>query len=411
MPLFLELFSMHRGLILLGLLLMMTTAGSAWADGPYTPKRDDELVDRLPQKVGSAADRAAARQMRAALRQSPNQLPLAIPLAQAAVGRFRSTGDPRELGQAQAVLAPWWNMPAPPPAVRLLRAVIRQSQHDFQSALTDLDQLLADQSVPLPLRAQAELTRAAALQVQGRWREAGLGCARLASLRYAALGTGVQLHGLVCTAELDSLQGRTTQADATLDKLTHTPTAPQGWISLIRSESAERRGDPAAGALFKQALAAEADIYSRAAYADWLLGAKQWAAAANVLLDYDRTAENDTAAMPDPLLLRLAIAWLGAKDARAPAAVADLQARFDAATLRGDTSHGRERARFHLDVKPDAQTALTEARGNWEVQKEPADAILLVRAARAAGKPAEAEPVWKFVKDTGLTDVRLGSAP
>ena len=115
--------------------------------------------------------------------------------------------------------------------------------------------------------------------------------------------------------------------------------------------------------------------------------------------------------MPDPLLLRLAIAWLRAKDARAPHAVADLQARFDAATLRGDTSHGRERARFHLDVAPDAPLALTEASSNWLVQKEPADAILLVRAARAAGQPAAAEPVWRFVKEHGLNDVRLGSAP
>ena len=408
MPLFLDL-SMHRGLLLLGLLLM--TAGPAWADAPYTPQRDDELIERLPQRVGSAADRAAARQMRAALRQSPDQLPLAVSMAQAAIGRFRSSGDPRELGQAQAALAPWWRAAAPPPAVRLLRAIIRQSQHDFQTALTDLDALLADRAVPLPLRAQAELTRAAALQVQGRWREAGLGCARLASLGYAALGTAVQLHGLVCSAELDSLAGRALQANASLDQLAHTPTAPQSWISLIRAESAERRGDPAAGGLFKQALAAEADIYSRAAYADWLLGARQWSAAANVLLDYDREAEKDTAVMPDPLLLRLAIAWLGAKDARAPAAVADLQARFEAATLRGDTSHGRERARFHLDVKPDAQAALTEARGNWDVQKEPADAVLLVRAARAAGQPAAADPVWKFAKENGLADVRLGSAP
>ena len=396
--------------ILALVLLCLGMANVAQAD-PYTPKRDDELVERLPQKIGSAADRAAARQLRAALRQNPDQLPLALSLSQAAIERFRATGDPRELGQAQAALGPWWSAAVPPPAVRLLRAIIRQSQHEFASALIDLDALLADNATPLPVRAQAELTRAAALQVQGRWRDAAVGCARLASGRYAALGTGVQLHGAVCTAELDSLQGRVAQADASLDQLARAASAPQSWISLIRAESAERRGDPAAGAMFKRALAAEGDIYSRAAYADWLLGARQWNAAANVVLDYDRQAEKDTAAMPDPLLLRLAIAWVAAKDPRAQAAVADLQARFDAATLRGDMSHGRERARFHLDAKPDAALALAEARGNWDVQKEPADAILLVRAARAAGQPAAAQPVWQFVKENGLTDVRLGSAP
>ncbi|MFG6487222.1 hypothetical protein ACG04R_11120 [Roseateles sp. BYS78W] len=390
--------------------LVLSLAGTVAAE-PYTPRDDAELIERLPQRVGSAADRAAARQLRAALRQSPGHLSLAVEVSQAAINRFRSTGDPRELGQAQAALAPWWNAPKPPPTARLLRAVIRQSQHEFNGALADLDPLLIDPTTPLALRAQVELTRAAVLQVQGRWREAGEGCQRLAGPRYAALGAGVQLYGLVCTAELASLQGRTEQAKLLLDQLASTPTAPQAWISLVRAEGAERRGDPAAGALFRQARAAEGDIYSRAAEADWLVGAKRWTDAADVLLDYDRQAEKDTAALPDPLLLRLAIAWLGAKDSRAPAAVADLQARFDAATLRGDTSHGRERARFHLDVKPDPQTALADAVSNWRVQKEPADAILLVRAARAAGQPDAAAPVWAFVKETGLKDVRLGAAP
>ncbi|MET0518423.1 MAG: hypothetical protein ABW005_06260, partial [Burkholderiaceae bacterium] len=95
---------------------------------------------------------------------------------------------------------------------------------------------------------------------------------------------------------------------------------------------------------------------------------------------------------------------------RAGAAAADLQARFDAAELRGDLIHGRERARFHLDVAPAAAQALREAQGNWAQQKEPADALLLLRAARAAGQPAAAEPVWQFVRASGLHDVRLGSA-
>ncbi len=398
-----------KTLLLIGLLGPLTP-GLVYA-APYTPQHDDEIVERLPQRLGTAAERAAARQQRAALRQAPDQLPLALPLAEDAIDRFRNTGDPRELGQAQAALAPWWMSVMPPPPVRLLRAVIRQSQHEFPAALADLDQLLADKATPLPLRAQAELSRAAVLQVQGRWREAGEGCAHLAGLRYAALGTGVQLHGLVCSAELDSLQGRAEKASATLQQLAGVASAPQAWIALIRAEAAERRGDPAAGALFKAALAAHADIYARAAEADWLLGAQQWQAAAAVLLDYDHQAEQDTAALPDPLLLRLAIAWLQAKDPRALHAVADLQARFDAATLRGDTSHGRERARFHLDVVPNAQLALTEASSNWGVQKEPADAILLVRAARVAHQASAAEPVWTFVKQTGLSDVRLGSPP
>eukprot|EP01137_Pigoraptor_chileana_P036002 Opistho-2@30864 len=107
---------------------------------PYTPQREDELVERLPLRLGSAAERAQTRTLQARLRQDPHSLPLALALARAAIARARLLGDPRELGQAQAALAPWWQdtTGAVPPAVRLLRASVRQSQHEFAPALADL---------------------------------------------------------------------------------------------------------------------------------------------------------------------------------------------------------------------------------------------------------------------------------
>ena len=56
-----------------------------------------------------------------------------------------------------------------------------------------------------------------------------------------------------------------------------------GWLNLMRAELAQRRGDPAAGALFAAALEANADVYTRCAYADWLLDQRRPAAVVALL--------------------------------------------------------------------------------------------------------------------------------
>ena len=116
------------GLSRLGLIACLSLA--AWAHtpyafaAPYTPERDDEVLTTLPQRVGSSP--AAERAARARLRAAPDNLPLALALARQALAQSHLSGDPRELGLAQAALAPWWALAEPPAAVRLLRASVQQ---------------------------------------------------------------------------------------------------------------------------------------------------------------------------------------------------------------------------------------------------------------------------------------------
>jgi len=380
-------------------LLLLSLRGLA---SPYTPQADEEVLEQLPRRLAAVPRQGLA-------------LPQALGLAQAALQRARQEGDPRELGRAQALLAPWWHLPAPPPAVRLLRASLLQTQHQFDAALQDLDALLASAATPLALRAQAELTRAALLQLRGRWPEARSACTRLAGLSYAALGAAVEVHGRVCLAELDSLQGRNESAAAALAQLARYPQAPTAWTLLLRAELAERRGLAEAEALYRQALQAEPSIYTRAALADWLLARRRWAEAAALVLAH-QSNQAELMRLPDALLLRLAIAWRAGGDARASEAAAQLQERFEATALRGDGSaHARERARYALDVRPDAGAALQQAIANWALQREPADALLLWRAARLPGAPkplaAQArQAIEQFRRETGLNDARWSAA-
>ncbi|MCV2367734.1 tetratricopeptide repeat protein [Roseateles oligotrophus] len=366
----------------------------------YTPAHDQEVVQALPNRLD-----AGARAQRKELARHPQQLTLALATAQAAIVRARSHGAPRELGLAEAALAPWWGLEQAPPQVRLLRASVRQSQHDFATSLRDLDKLVAQPSrLPLQVQAQAGLIRASVLQVTGQLALARQACEALTEVRFASLGPALALPARACLAELRSLVGEPKQAAAELASLAR-QSPDDAWLSLLRAELAQRMGDSvAAEARYREALAASSggDIYTRGAYADYLLEQGRPAEALRLVEGAD--AESDA------LLLRRAIALkrLGSP-LLAPAAAA-LTARFEAARLRGENYHAREQARLALDVLGQAKPALQLALVNWAQQKEPADALLLQRAALAAGQPAAAEAELKRLALAGWIDMRLAGA-
>ncbi len=378
--------------------------------GVVVPSQDDEIVEQLPTHLGDPAQRRAARAAERAQREQlqahPEELDLALQASRDALDRGRRQGDPRELGTVEAALAPWWKLSAPPAQVRLMRATVHQSQHEFQAALQDLDALLAAPDVPLPVRAQAELTRSGVHQVLGHLSEAEASCERLMGRDYLALGSGARHNAQACLAELASLQGREAPAAAVLARLAGAATPADvglgpGWLQLIRAELAQRRGDASAGPLFVAALQANPDVYTLCAYADWLLDAGRPAEVLPLLQGHEAA---------DPVLLRLALAeraLYGAHDGRTRRDVRTLGERFAAALLRGDRSHGREQSRYELDLRGDRRAALRLAETNWHVQHEPADAVVLVRAAHAAGRDDVAESVWAYLKQTGGHDARL----
>jgi len=80
--------------------------------------------------------------------------------------------------------------------------------------------------------------------------------------------------------------------------------------------------------------------------------------------------------------------------------VKELAARFDAAMQRGDTVHQREQARFELKLRNDPSTALTLARKNWAVQKEPADIRIYLEAALQARDAASPVVEWVALNHT-----------
>jgi tetratricopeptide (TPR) repeat protein len=383
------LYSAMRSTLLICLLGALIFDCARAADDRYIPADDSVVVERLRERPLGRTD-LEFRSARAHLRMAPTVLPLALEVARQAIAIARRDGDPRFLGYAQAALTPWLSQADPPTSVRLLRATLMQSVHQFQSALDELNEVLRRN----PRDAQAWLTKASILQVLGRYEEAQGSCQQLPSM-------GAGFYAEACLAELQSLTGHASEGHQRLKALRESSQAAVdgSWLSLVLAEMEERMGDFGNAELhYHEALAQNPDAYTKAAYADYLLDRNR-APEVITLLEREQRA--------DPLLLRLAIAYRAEHRTELPAAIIALQSRFDAARLRGDRVHLREEARFELAVLDQPNVALPLALEDWSVQKEPADARILLQCADAAQQPKQAIGVVTFIQTNHWTDQRL----
>ena len=101
-------------------------AGAAWA-GPMVPASRDVVICRV-RASGEPRLRVV----------TPVSAEEAVVACRHWIGRARASSDPRDLGRARAALGRWWADADVPVEVRVLRAVIRQSLHEFGPALEDL---------------------------------------------------------------------------------------------------------------------------------------------------------------------------------------------------------------------------------------------------------------------------------
>jgi tetratricopeptide (TPR) repeat protein len=349
---------------------------------PHIPASDAQILAELP--VGARHGSLPARTLTA------TRLDIALPLAQFDISRARATGDLRFLGYAEAILAPWMRNPRVAPEVIVLSATILQSRHAFGASLVELDRALTAR----PDDAQAWLTRATVLRVLGRYQEALQSCGRLAAADPAVMN--------LCVQSIRGLTGHLQDAYAIIAAMAPQGLPPQilAWRYSELGEMAERLGnDAAAEHWLREGLQlAPDDFYMRSAFADVLLRNGRAAETLQLLKGYESM---------ESMLLRVAIAHHELRDGASTQADAQLTGAFDVEQRRGEAVHRREQARFLLDVERQPAAALAAAEQNWQVQREPEDALILLRAAQAAQQTPAADPARKFLRQTGLEDARL----
>jgi hypothetical protein len=387
-------------------LLLAASAPKPALAAPFTPQADSQVLERVPARATDPAAREM-QALRQAWRNAPQDLDTATRLAWRYQAEVARTGDPRYIGYLQAALQPWWQLSDPPADVRVLRAVVLQFDHQFDPALADLRTVLQAQ----PQHVQALAWQLAIQMVRADYAGARASCERLVPLVSPMVGAA-------CRAQVDAATGQGAAAAAALRGVLQRETqagrvdpAERLW-SLTRLAEIElhRGNNPAAQAAFDEALGLGLDdVYLQAAHADFLLDQGRAAEVVTRLKDRARA---------DVLLLRLALAAKATGDPSAAEATRELQARFDAARLRGDNSHRKEEARHALVLRGDLPLALKLARENFAEQREAADARVLLEAALAARDRSAAQPALQWLSDSrfdsvllrGLAD-RVGALP
>jgi tetratricopeptide (TPR) repeat protein len=367
-------------LLLAGMLLGLSPL--AWA-APHIPANDSLVLAELPPGIhhapASQSDLARSR------------VDVAVPLAQAYIARARATGDLRFLGYAENALDPWMKKTPIERHVLVLHATVLQSRHDFEGSLNELNQVIKTD----PDNAQAWLTRSTVLRVLGRYDEALESCTHLAKQADPDVVT-------LCEQTLQALRGHLQTAYDTVVNLRFASASPDviAWRDSELGEMATHLGkDEEAESWFRQGLqASHDDFYMRNALADLLLQHNRASETLQLLAGYETQ---------EPMLLRIALAHEALKDGQGEQARAYLGNAFQVEEQRGEPVHRREQARYLLDIEHQPASALAAAQENWKTQREPADILILMRAAQAAHHESAASAALNFIQQQHLEDVRL----
>jgi hypothetical protein len=363
---------------------------------PFTPREDDEILERLASRTGPEWD--GIRALREALAAEPTSAPIAAELARRYLELYRAEGDPRLVGYARVALAPWSQTQDPPLEIALQRALVAQTEHRFAEAAADLERLI----VRAPRDPRPWLISAAIDLVHGDYAASRRACGRLLLLADASVAG-------VCLAAVQAVTGDVARAydylAATLkNHARELDTSIAAWLTTLAAETAAALGrEREADAHFHAALDLEQRLYRRpsiyllATYSDFLLELDRPDAVLALL---------DTAPAADPILLRLALA-----KRRLDTPIADelemLRYRLQLPLAGEDDAHAREAAYLALYLLDDSRAALDLAIRNFGAQREPIDARLVLEAAIAADEPAAAALVLEWMKANAVEHATL----
>jgi len=300
-------------------------------------------------------------------------------------------GQEAELNRAKKLLAPLLESENPSERALMLHATILQRDHHFDKALVALKQVLQRN----PKCAEAWLIQSTIHTVMGSYEEA-----RKSALPLFALAPG--LVSMTAATASSSLSGSLEQSYVLLreayDEKKSTSVETQVWALGSLAEMAVRLGNND-----------EADGYFERAHQ--LDSRNPWLtrAFANHLFETER---------PEYVLKLLKkreeyfpLHWLLA--ARAVNGETkewhEKLARYRSVQRSAGHghAHGREAARFQLEVMKNSHAAFHAIEHEIDVQREPDDLLVALKCARAAGKKKFAKKLSDWVREQNLEDVRL----
>ncbi len=377
----------------LGMALVFPPAARAQ---PYTPRSDDEVLERLPPGPRSAD----LRRQREELAADADNLRESLDLARSYLETARVEGDARYAGYAHAVLGPWWDQAGPPAGVLAARGTLRAMAWEYDRALVDFRAALALDATELSAwqgALEACLARsegAEATRLMSRW-PPDLGrlerATAQARLRRSTGAAREARDGLL--REYGNADGSGARAQARFGAL------------LLLADLALQLGDPSTAEGHFRAIAGmgHRDVAGLLARADAWLDQGRPEEVVGLLKDEPPL---------DPVVVRLGEAWskVPARDRdeadRRRTALNQLEQRLEARRRRDDATSIPDDLRFRLRVRPSPARALERAGDLWAVRREFADVRWILEAARVGNGAALAGQVEAWLREHRWEDVR-----
>ena len=183
----------------------------------------------------------------------------------------------------------------------------------------------------------------------------------------------------------------------------------QDWLSFHRGEAHRVAGQPArALEVWGQRLKVSPQSHLiRLSLADLLNQQGQFKQAKTIAMATSGQAQSGTAIMTDALLMQALLASRGLKDADESRLAQQFEARQQSQGQRQESLIERPALIYQISYGRDVKAGLALSIQNWQLQKEPPDALLFVQAALAQGQARAAEPVLIWAQKTGYTDPQL----
>lgn len=376
---------------LVGALLCLLPMAGGQAQLRFIPQ--DTAVVFTPPSPTTGGERAALKEAMRVWRQSPGSLEGATAAARLAFLTAMHEGDPRWLGNARAMLQPWWEAKGLSAEASFIRSLVRQGLHDFDGGLADLDAAISQE----PERPEFWAWRFAIHLVRAEIDPARQACSAIGS-RFG------EREALGCAAVLLYRTGDPRGAIRLLDKMAGHPDG-QGryaleWLTFHRGEARRVAGEAeAAKRIWRSYLNSGPQPHViRLALVELLNDQKDFAAAWQL---------NQSLPRSDALLVQAIRSARALGRLEAGPLLKEFQLRVAQQEARGDTINERPLIGYHLLIQGDAAVALDMAQKSWLTQREPADAALYAEAALRSGRPNAAAEVLLWRSQTGYKEASL----
>lgn len=273
---------------------------------------------------------------------------------------YSQTGDDALLGRARELLTP---ISASSTGQDYIRAAwLEQAEHRFALAKEYLQVARRLE----PRNPQVSLLEASVAASMGDHKAAAAACRRLILQTHSALA-------LACAVRADHSVIDQEQSLRALEQAQHLVTSAElkAWYLSVMADAEQRSGRlEQAIELYRTSLSLNDSVQVRAALVDALLGES--------LFEQAEAELADRGSAPAYVIRR--IIALKAQGHRYESMADSVNEQFRSWMNDNDYRHGREMARFYLDVLNSPALALSVAEMNVSIQREPEDLALLRRA-------------------------------